>query len=324
MRRFIVLCLLLPVQIALADEIVLTSGEKLQCQVVEQTTSLVIVDHQILGRLEIPAENVQEVLTDLEVVASEPQPEPKAEIKKKPGQPLPKKEEEKPEPHWRSKIEFGFGGADGNTEDANATFAFNSTIDRGYDKYSFDSRYSIRTSRGDRSENKLTAGLLAQWPLPDSRFNYFAQGRYDSDEFQSWDARITGGSGIGYHLIDYNKVNDSGKNIDTFDLNVKAGLGFLREFGSENERVQPEGILGTNLAWQITPRQKFEGSSTYYPNFDESGEFRIVSNAQWILDLDTLDGLSLKIGLLHEYQSQVDEGIEHSDISIYGALVLEF
>ena len=323
MRRFIVLLILLPVQFALADEVLLSSGEKLQCQVVEQTAQLVIVDHPILGRLEIPAEMVQEVLKDSKLEKMDKQSQPRTEAKPKHTPPLPK-QEEKPKPHWRSKIEIGFSGASGNTEDANATFALTSILDRGYDKYSFDSRYSIRSSRGDRSENKLTAGLLAQWPLPDSGFNYFAQGRYDADEFQSWDSRVTGGAGIGYHLIDSNKLDESGNVIDVFDLGIKVGLGFLREFGSENERIQPEGILGTNLTWEISPRQRFAGDSTYYPNLDEKGEFRIVSKAEWIFDLDTLDGLSLKLGLLHEYQSQVDEGIEHSDLSVYGAIVLEF
>lgn len=322
-RRIFILWLLLPLQFALADEVVLTSGEILQCQIIEQTAQLVIVDHPILGRLEISAANVQKVVTDAKtVMVPETQPKEKTESKP-PTAPLPKKENEKPKPKWKSKIELGFGGSNGNTEDANATFAFKSKLDRGFDNYTFDTRYSIRSSQGDRSENKLTAGLLAQWPLPDSRWNYFAQGRYDADEFQSWDARATGGAGIGYHLIDFNKTK-AGKDIDVFDLNVKAGLGFLREFGSDNERMQPEGILGTDLTWQISPRQKLAGKSTYYPNFDENGEFRLVSSAEWILALDTFEGLSLKLGLLHEYQSQVDEGIKHSDISIYGAIVLEF
>lgn len=323
MRRFIVLWILLPMQFAIADEVLLTSGENLQCQIVEQTAQLIIVDHPILGRLEIPTAKVQNVLTDSQLEKMDKQAQPKTVAKPK-HTPPPQMQDEKPKPHWKSKIELGFGGSEGNTEEANATFAFKSVLDRGHDKYTIDSRYSIRTSRGDRSENKLTAGLLAQWPLPDSLWNYFAQGRYDADEFQSWDSRVTGGAGIGYHLIDSNKIDAAGKEIDVFDLNVKAGLGFLREFGSENERIQPEGILGTNLTWQISPRQRLAGNSTYYPNFDEQGEFRIVSSAEWVLDLDTLDGISLKLGLLHEFQSQADEGIENDDVSFYGAIVLEF
>ena len=40
MRRFIVLWILLPMQLALADQVVLTSGEKLQCRIVEQTKKI--------------------------------------------------------------------------------------------------------------------------------------------------------------------------------------------------------------------------------------------------------------------------------------------
>ncbi len=49
-----------------------------------------------------------------------------------------------------------------------------------------------------------------------------------------------------------------------------------------------------------------------------------MTNAEWVLDLDTLDGLSLKLGLAHEFQSVTDPGIEENDLSVYGAFVLAF
>ena len=329
MRVCLVLFVLLPVGVSPADQVTLTTGEVLRGEIVQSTADHLVLDHPILGRLEIPRHAVERV-DDLPPLLTDSPPATAADEAKADGPPTPKpvpatpQPEASPKPRWDSKLELGFGATGGNSEVANLLLALNSSLDRGYDKYTFDSRYSVRTSRGDRSENKLTAGLLTEWPLPPSRWNYFAQTRYDFDEFQSWETRITAGGGVGYHLIDINDVDNKGTAIDVFDLHLKIGAGLRREFGSMNERIQPEGIFGGNLVWQVTKHQRFAAGSTIFPNIEESEEFRVVTNAEWVLKLNTLDGLSLKLGLAHEYQSLTDPGIEQNDISVYGAFVLDF
>ncbi len=322
------LFVLLPVGICEADQIELITGEVLRGEIIQSTADRLVLDHPILGRLEIPRNAVEHV-DDLPPVSAESPPTAPTDEAKDDGPP-----ESKPvppttpkassNPRWNSKLELGFVAHEGNTEDANVLLALNSVRDRGYDKYTFDSRYSLRTSRGDRSENKLTAGLLTEWPIPPSRWSYFAQTRYDFDEFQSWETRLTGGGGVGYHLININDFDSNGNAIDIFDLHARAGIGLRREFGSMNERIQPEGILGGNLVWQVTKHQRLAASSTFFPNLEENGEFRVVTNAEWVLSLNTFESLSLKLGLAHEHQSVTDPGIEHDDISIYGAFVLDF
>lgn len=328
MRVWLVLFVLLPVGVSLADQVTLTTGEVLRGEIVQSTAEHLVLDHPILGRLEIPRHAVERV-DDLPPASTESPPSAENDAAKAdPPPPSPAsatlKPKAPPKPRWNSKLELGFGATEGNSEDANVLLALNSLLDRGHDKYTFDSRYSLRTSRGDRSENKLTAGLLTEWPLPPSRWSYFAQTRYDFDEFQSWETRITGGGGLGYHLIDINDVDNTGSPIDVFDLHLRIGMGLRREFGSTNERIQPEGIFGGNLVWQVTPHQRFAAGSTIFPNIEESGEFRVVTNAEWVLKLNTFDGLSLKLGLAHEHQSLTDPGIEQNDVSIYGAFVLDF
>ncbi len=329
MRKWLVLFVLLPASVSFADRIELITGEVLRGEIVQRTAEWLVLDHQILGRLEIPAQAVRRVDDLLPAPSSPPtelvrdtrksQPNPAPHTPAPPPTPTPE-----PGPRWHSKIEFGFAATEGNSEDANLTLAFRSLIDRGFDMYTFDSRYSLRTSRGDRSENKLTAGLLAEWPLSDPRWSYFAQSRYDFDEFQSWDHRITGGVGVGYHLIDINGVDPAGNARDVFDLRARLGLGLRREFGSTNERIQPEGIFGGDLVWQLDSHQRLAAGTTFFPNLDETSEFRVVTNAEWVLDLDTMDGLSLKLGLAHEFQSVTDPGIKENDLSVYGAFVLDF
>ena len=51
---------------------------------------------------------------------------------------------------------------------------------------------------------------------------------------------------------------------------------------------------------------------------------RLVTNAEWVLQIDKVDGVNFKLGLAHEYQSLTDPGVDHNDLSIYGALVIDF
>ncbi len=330
MRVWLVLFVLIPVGVSLADQVTVTTGDVLRGEIVQSTAEHLVLDHPILGRLEIPRNAVERVEDLPPASAESPATTTTDDAKADDGPPSPKpvpptpQPEASPKPRWDSKVELGFVAHEGNTEDANVLLAVNSVRDRGYDKYTFDGRYSLRTSRGDRSENKLTAGLLTEWPLPPTRWSYFAQSRYDFDEFQSWETRLTGGGGMGYHLIDFNKFDSNGNSIDVFDLHVRMGVGLRREFGSMNERIQPEGILGGNLVWQVTEHQRFAAGSTIFPNLVESGEFRVVTNAEWVWNLNTFDGLSLKLGLAHEHQSLTDPGIDENDVSIYGAFVLDF
>ncbi len=322
MRKWLVLFVLLPAGVSFADRIELITGEVLRGEIVQTTAEWLVLDHPILGRLEIPAQAVRRV-DDLPPAQSSPPSERVRDTPKSEPNPPPPPPPDRG-PRWHSKLEFGFAATEGNSETADLTLAFKTAIDRGHDRYDFDSRYALRSSRGDRSENKLTAGLLAEWPLSNPRWSYFAQSRYDFDEFQSWDHRITGGGGVGYHLIDINEVDPAGNASDVFDVRIRLGLGLRREYGSTNERIQPEGIFGGDLVWQLNSHQRLAAGTTFFPNLEETSEFRVVTNAEWVLDLDTLDGLSLKLGLAHEFQSVTDPGIEESDLSVYGAFVLAF
>lgn len=338
MRICGVLCVLGVVTTSLADEVELVTGEVLHGELIEHTPEVVVLDHPILGRLEIPAEAVQAVrLEGPGAAPSAGQRAPTDEASsaddgratapgraQEPAPALPPDETTPPEPRWDSKFEFGFGLREGATEDANLHMAFTTALKQESYGYDIDSRYALRTSRGNRSENKFTAGLFAKWPVSNSRWYYFAQTRYDFDEFQSWEHRITGGGGVGYHLVDVNQLDETGEPFDVFDLSLHTGAGLRKEFGSQNEDVQPEGIFGGDLEWHISPRQHLKAGSTIFPNLQETGEFRVRTNAEWLLDINTMDGISLKLGLAHEYQSQTEPGIDPNDLSVYGAVVIDF
>jgi len=286
--------------VALADDVVLVSGETLTGEIVEKNDQHVVIDHAILGRLDLGADQVRTVNGAALGEAA-------------PDASLPVVETE-PESEWKSRFDVGFSAASGNTESQDVNIGVSSLRERELDRTALDASYFFGASNGDRSTNKLTAGVLHDWLIPDSKWFYFAQGRYDLDEFQSWDQRLSAGGGLGYHLIDE----------EHFDLSLRAGAGVVKEFGSKRNQLIPEGLFGADVDWKINDRQHFVASSTIFPDLDETGEFRALSTAAWVYDLDDESNMSLMFGLLDEYQSKVDAGVEHNDLRVFGGLGFDF
>ncbi len=309
-------------------------------RLIQRTADLVVFEHSILGRLEIPAGEVRTLRPLPE------EPGPLSEKKAAPAQTPPRVTPQAAEadvtppavtpttttttptapaaPRWKSHFELGFSGSAGVTEDTYLRIALNTAFKNDTRSLTFDSSYFLSTSNGDRSDNKATAGVLAQWNVGASRWSYFAQGRYDFDEFQSWEHRATAGGGVGYLLADVTGLDDAGQPVDVLMLTGRLGFGGRKEFGSLNEDLQTEGIIGADLTWRISQRQHLSTQLTFFPDLDDTGEFRAVTKAQWWLKLDSLEGLSFKLGLDFEHQSQTDPDISPNDVTVYGTLVLDF
>ena len=52
---------------------------------------------------------------------------------------------------------------------------------------------------------------------------------------------------------------------EAFDLDLLAGIGPRKEFGSQDDDWKPEGRLGFDLEWEVTKRQSFDFNSAFFP-----------------------------------------------------------
>lgn len=315
-----------------ADYIVLTTGEHLSGVITSRDADVAVLEHPVLGTLTIRSEDISELVIG-EFFA--PRPEENASddgegVEETPQDSTGEGTEEgssaaedvvdavtealEPAPEWKSRIDLGFAFSDGNTENSNLTLSFKTVRDTEKEKTTFDAAYYFAEDSGETSENKATVGLNHDWKLPNSPWLFFARGRFDYDEFNSWRRRITAGGGVGYKFYDE----------EDFTLTGRAGLVAVREYESDRDDIRVEGLLGIDLTWQIDKTQAFELSSTYFPDLEETGEFRALTSAKWTLNLPQYDGASVFVGVQHEHQSVVDAGRENDDILIYGGLGIEF
>jgi len=328
-------------------QIALTTGERLRGVLIEQSSSHVVLVHPVLGRLNIPMDGVQAVIepagttptTCPDTPANEPAPAQTQPTRQStpaaapdaPAQPSGHAPESADPPAavdspWSFELEIGADASHGNSENASLRSTFVADYETPDNSTTFDMGYRLRTSEGDRTENRFTTGVISEWHWNGKPWNTFVEGRYDRAEFQSWEHRVSGGGGLGYHLAHIQQPDpDTGEPGDYFDAHLRFGFGGRRDFGTESpEDLVLEGILGGRIDWHITPRQRLTARSTFYPALNAFGEFRVVSGADWTIDINHLDGISLNFGIEHDHESDTDPGIENDDVSAYASLKIAF
>lgn len=313
----VIICFFLGLgSVAVGDAVTLSTGETLTVEIVGQNDTSLIVNHAVLGRLAIPRTSIASVTRD-EPASTDVKAPAQAVATAKTAPPsdegaLPK-EEKKIEP-WKSRFALGFGAEAGNTERANLTIELTMKRERKKSKTALDARYYYSEDRGDRNANKFTAGGVHDWLFPDSPWSFFGDSRYDYDEFNSWEWRLSGHGGLGYQLFDE----------DDLSVLLRAGAGGAKEFKSKRNQFIPEALFGGELDWKITSRQAIVAKTTFFPDLDDTGEFRNVTSAGWNYKLDDESNMALNLGVYNEFQSKTDHGIDKNDLRIYGGLSFDF
>ncbi|MBT8484299.1 MAG: DUF481 domain-containing protein [Phycisphaerales bacterium] len=286
---------------ASADNVLLDRGDQLTGVIVGESADTVVLEHDVLGRLSIPRDQIASIEVEESIVGLAALQDELTPVSA-------------PEKEWKSHFQLGGSGTFGNSDTQTISAAVTALRERADERTALDAAYYFGTTDGDKDTSRFTSGILHDWLLPDSPWLYFASGRFDFDEFQSWDYRASGHGGVGYQLIDR----------EDLEITLRAGLGAIKEWGSLNTDVRLEALLGFDTIWRIDDRQQFRIGSTVYPDLDDTGEFRARSYAGWSMRINDESNTSVVLDVKHEYQSIVDAGRDHSDWYITAGLQFDF
>ena len=88
----------------------------------------------------------------------------------------------------------------------------------------------------------------------------------------------------------------------------RVGAGTSREFGGEDDRWVPEGLFGVEYSQQLNATQKVYSKLDWFPELDDTGEFRAVADVGWEVVLVQPSNLSLKISANDRYDSTPEWG----------------
>ncbi len=213
---------------------------------------------------------------------------------------------------WDLRLDLGVSTATGDSDDQEFTFRLNYTDETERYRLRVDSSYYLKISDGSTTDNKFTAGFQYDWLNPKSPWYAFASGRFDFDEFESWEQRIAAHAGPGYQIIDR----------DALKWNVRGGLGVRKEFESTNDDLLPEAVFATAVRWNPTAKISLAYQTEYYPVITDFADYRFRStfDARYRMT----DIISLSFGALHEFQSIVDPGDSNNDLRLTLAVGFDF
>jgi putative salt-induced outer membrane protein YdiY len=217
---------------------------------------------------------------------------------------------------WKRTIAVGLKGEEGDSVSQDWNFSLRGSYEDDYKKWDVKGVYIMETDDHKNSERKANVLILRDWFNPDSRWYNYAQLRYNYDRYKYWKHRVAPLGGRGYKIFWQHDLK----------LRLRAGLGGRRDWGTEND-FNPEGEVGLQFDWRPLPLQRIEINSSFYPDFDDTGEYRTVSNLVWALRFSEDSAFTLRFGADHTYDSKInphDDDERRYDLLYYGALGLDF
>jgi putative salt-induced outer membrane protein YdiY len=215
---------------------------------------------------------------------------------------------------WSAAFDFSLNTSTGNTDEETTRFGAHIKRRLPRERLHIDASYYYKESDGDTTDNKFTSGAIHDWLNPGSRWFFFALSRFDYDEFESWEKRSNAQVGPGYNLI----------GTDDMALNLRAGAGFRKEWGSENSDTKFEGLAGFDFVWKLTDRQSFDTTFHYYPVITDFDDYRTRATLDWRYLLSKEVNVSLVLGVRNEFQSVVDPGQDDTDTRVFMGIQMSF
>lgn len=208
---------------------------------------------------------------------------------------------------WDYAFSAGISGASGNNENFAGRLSLTGQRNTEKTETKLHASYIYSTSDGQRSASRGELGIHNDWLL-DGPWRYFAQGKYEYEEFQAWQHRLSGAIGVGYEFINTDKTTFIGR----------LGAGGSYEFGSNaDEKLVPEGLLGLDWSHKLSANTTLKAASTYYPSFNNMGEFRLNSGMGIEVVLDAETGMTMNAGIEHRHDSEAGTGIRPNDVDYY-------
>jgi putative salt-induced outer membrane protein YdiY len=214
---------------------------------------------------------------------------------------------------WEGNLEFGLNGTDGNTETFNVRVGATAKHKTDWLEKTLQITTIQKTANGATTASTSLIDGRLDWPMKNSRWNYFIHGLIEYDEFKTFDYRVSADTGFGYEFIQ----------SETITLIGRAGLAGSQEFGGPEDGFNPELLFGGEWKHQINDSNKVLLKVDYYPNIGDFADFRLNSQASWEVTLAKEWGLSMKWSLIDRYDS-TPHGAKRNDLDYSTLLIWAF
>jgi hypothetical protein len=214
---------------------------------------------------------------------------------------------------WEGNVELGLSGTEGNSETFNVRAGLNAKHKTELLVRTLQIVSIQKSADGVTTANTALVDGRIEWPMPESRWNYYLHGLIEYDQFKAFDYRLSADTGFGFEFVDNEATTLVGR----------AGLSASQEIGGPNGDVRPELALGSEYKHKFNATHSIHAKVDYYPDVTEFGEFRLNSQAGWEIALSSAWGLSLKLSVIDRYDS-TPEGARPNDLDYSTLLLWQF
>ncbi len=195
---------------------------------------------------------------------------------------------------WDTGVELGLNGSSGNQDSLSLRTGGYVKRESRFSKLDLSGYYNRTTAGSDTTQNNAQLDVRNDWLLDEhSPWTLFATTNWFYDQFQSFDAQMSADTGIGYRFW----------HEPARELIGRVGGGTSREIGESDPRWVPESLFGVEYTQKFFATQKFYGKVDYFPEWDQVGEYRVVADTGWEVELVRPSNLSLKISATDRYDS---------------------
>jgi putative salt-induced outer membrane protein YdiY len=207
---------------------------------------------------------------------------------------------------WSAYFDTGLSFTQGNSETRTFTTAAKAQRKTERDKITVyaTSIFAENDTTGitETTANAIRGGSRYELNVSDRLFT-FGFIDLEFDEFQNLDLRNVLGGGLGWHV----------KKTDRTSFNVFGGGSYNQEFFSDDiTRRSAEIVAGEELEFKLNDRLTWSERFAFYPNLNESGEYRMQFDTTLVTQLYRWVGW--QISLSDRFLSNPIPGIRKNDL----------
>lgn len=302
------------------DVVTLTTGETLRGTIVANDGVMVTLVHPVLGELKVPVGAIVAGTTEsasadggADAGARAEEETERARAARNPLDAVLSEDEKPFWEGWERGVSVGLNASEGNTDSTNGRVAFEAKRETVKMRTSVGGVYVYSKDAEGTRKSRLDGEARNDWILEGTRWRLFATGTVEYDQFADWDWRLTGTAGLGYAVVAR----------DAHELVVRAGPGVSQEFGGNDDRLTPLGVVGADYRWEISQKSRLFATVEYFPDLSEFREFRTDAKTGYEVVLDAESKLMLKVGAGHRHDSDPRKA-EANDFEYFMTLGVKF
>jgi putative salt-induced outer membrane protein YdiY len=204
---------------------------------------------------------------------------------------------------WKGNITLGGNLQSGNSETMNISTGLSAVRRSENDRFSLSFLYNRTEDDGNKTAENTYGQLKYDYFFSQKWYLYLNIDML-SDEFADINFRTTIGPGVGYQIWEE----------DDKALSLEAGGAYTsedRDQGEDNDWVSARA--GVNYMQKLFGRILFTDQFVIYPDLEDTGEYLLRNEASLVTDIGTK--LAFKLSNIWERDSSPDPGLDEDDLT---------